>query len=94
MQSYYVHFDNTHVTGSKFLVQWNPVYKDTEGTHHSVCIIQVFILSGLSEKKKHTHRYTKTKNKNCLGHKDGSITPRKSDLLYVVEGKKKKNRNK
>ena len=72
VQSYYVHFENTHVTGSKFLVQLNPVYKDTEGTHHSVCFIQVFILSGLSEKKKKTHTHTHTqkqKTKNVLDTK-------------------------
>ena len=56
-----------HSFNCKVLVQWNPVNKDTEGTHHSVCIIRVSILRGLSGKKK-----------------DWSITPRKSDLLYVV----------
>ena len=68
VQSYYVHFENTHLTRSKFLVQLNPVYKDTEGTHHSVCIIQVIMLSGLSEKKKHTHTQ-KQKTKNVLDTK-------------------------
>ena len=33
-----------------FLLQWNPVNTDTKGTCHSVCIIQVSVLSGLSEK--------------------------------------------
>ena len=71
VQSYYVHFESTHVTGSKFLVQLNPVYKDTEGTHHSVCFIQVFILSGLSEKKKktRTQKNKKQKTKNVLDTK-------------------------
>ena len=31
-------------------VQWNPVNTDTKGTCHFVCIIQVSVLGGLSEK--------------------------------------------
>ena len=31
-------------------VQWNPVNMDTKGTRQSVRIIQVSVLSGLSEK--------------------------------------------
>ena len=31
-------------------VQWNPVNTDTKGTHQSVRIIRVSVLSGLSEK--------------------------------------------
>ena len=65
MQSYYNHFENTHLTGSKFLLQWNPVCKDSEGTHHSVCIIQVFILSGLSENKQ-TNKQKKNQTKNVF----------------------------
>ena len=37
------------------LIQWNPVNTDTKGTCHSVCIIRVSVLSGLSEKTSGTH---------------------------------------
>ena len=35
--------------------QWNPVNKDTKGTCHSVRIIRVSVLGGLSEKTSGTH---------------------------------------
>ena len=36
-------------------IQWNSVNTDTKGTCHSVCIIRVSVLSGLSEKTSGTH---------------------------------------
>ena len=36
-------------------VQWNPVNTDTKETGHSVRIIRVSVLSGLSEKMSGTH---------------------------------------
>ena len=39
----------------KLLIQWNPVNTDTKGTCHSVRIIWVSVLSGLSENTWGTH---------------------------------------
>ena len=36
-------------------IQWKPVNTDTKGTCHSVRIIRVSVLSGLSEKTAGTH---------------------------------------
>ena len=44
-----------HNSKAKIRVQWNPVNTDTKGTDHSVRIIRVSVLSGLSEKMSGTH---------------------------------------
>ena len=42
-------------SGDQKFIQWNPVNMDTKGTCHSVRIIRVSVLSGLSEKMSGTH---------------------------------------
>ena len=42
-------------SGNQKFIQWNPVNTDTKGTCHSVRIIRVSVLSGLSEKTSETH---------------------------------------
>ena len=43
-----------------FSLQWNPINTDTNGTHQSVRIIPVSVISGLSEKRPR-HMFTATK---------------------------------
>ena len=43
--------DKTNHIDIQGLLQWNPVNTDTKGTCHSVRIIRLSVLSGLSEKK-------------------------------------------
>ena len=55
-------------------VQWNPVNTDTKGTCHFVCIIQVSVLGGLSEKNVPNTCFN---NNNTTAH----ISTRKCMLL-------------
>ena len=43
------------ITLEESVIQWNPVNADTTETCHSVRIIRMSILSGLSEKTSGTH---------------------------------------
>ena len=40
---------------NRIILQWNLVNTDSKGTGHSVLIIRVSVLSGLSEKMSGTH---------------------------------------
>ena len=52
-------------------IKWNPVNTDTKGTCHSVRIIRVSVLSGLSEKTSGTHALLIQRPKQTvLGTKD------------------------
>ena len=48
--------DKTNNIELQGLLQWNPVNTDSKVTYHSVRIIWLSVLSGLSEKKKRHRR--------------------------------------
>ena len=54
-------------------LQWNPVYADTKGTCHSVRIIRVSVLSGLSEKTSGTYVLSTIKTKADSFRNQGSV---------------------